>query len=101
MGVEKVLTACALIYKKIANTDCCLMTRRSFKSEFLPGMYELPGGHIESNESEIDGLVREIKEELNLDIEVGNIFDSFTYFHKGKLVVENICLATSISLLSE
>lgn len=36
----------------------------------LPLKWELPGGKIEPNESDEDCLVREIKEELNIEIEI-------------------------------
>jgi 8-oxo-dGTP diphosphatase len=94
-------TACALIYRKVDGTFQCLMTKRSLKSSFLPGAYELPGGHIESGETDQEGLRREIREELNLKITVGSFFDSFTYVHNGKTVLENIYLATPTSSLDD
>lgn len=38
----------------------------------LPGMWEFPGGKVEPSESKREALVREIREELNADIEVGD-----------------------------
>jgi 8-oxo-dGTP pyrophosphatase MutT (NUDIX family) len=35
--------------------------------------WDLPGGRIEPGESSYDCLVREVKEELNLDVEVGRL----------------------------
>ena len=32
--------------------------------------YAIPGGHVEGNESSEEALVREIKEELNLDVQI-------------------------------
>lgn len=49
--------------------------------------FVLPGGSVEANENNIDALVREIKEETNLDIEidrelwqVNNEFDERTQY---------------------
>ncbi len=46
-----------------------LVTQRSEKME-LPLKWEFPGGKLESNENEIDCIKREIREELNIEIEV-------------------------------
>ncbi|MFQ5620791.1 MAG: NUDIX domain-containing protein [Candidatus Nanoarchaeia archaeon] len=39
---------------------------------FRPHMeyYVVPGGHIEENESEEEALIREVKEETNLDVKI-------------------------------
>lgn len=46
-----------------------LVTQRSEKMK-LPLKWEFPGGKLEDGESEIDCIKREIKEEINIDIEV-------------------------------
>lgn len=46
-----------------------LITRRA-SSESMAGWWEFPGGKIEARESAAECLIREIKEELNLDINV-------------------------------
>jgi len=43
------------------------------------GTWEFPGGRMNENETPIDGLKRELKEELNLDIELGQLFDAFNF----------------------
>ena len=40
----------------------------------LSGMWEFPGGKVEKGESKEVALVREIKEETNLDIKVGDLY---------------------------
>lgn len=45
----------------------------------LSGMWEFPGGKIENNESEKEALVREIQEELTVDIEILDYINESTY----------------------
>lgn len=47
-----------------------LILKRSPKmvSDASPWEWDLPGGHIEKNEKDVQGLAREIKEETNLTI---------------------------------
>jgi 8-oxo-dGTP pyrophosphatase MutT (NUDIX family) len=41
--------------------------------------WELPGGKLEPGEEPRDCLAREIREEINLDAEIGEILDSWVY----------------------
>lgn len=52
-------------------------TQRGY-GEFKDG-WEFPGGKIESGESAQDALIREINEELNVTISVGELFDIVEY----------------------
>ena len=58
--------ACALII----DTQNRLFTAQRSSTMSLPLKWELPGGKIEPNESSEECLIREIKEELNIDIEI-------------------------------
>ena len=51
----------------IFNNHKLLMTKRSIKKSH-PLKWEIPGGCSQSNESSIDTLIREIKEELGISI---------------------------------
>lgn len=57
--------SCAIIQKN----DKILVCQRS-ETMKLPLKWEFPGGKIEEGESKKECLKREVKEELNLDIEV-------------------------------
>lgn len=46
-----------------------LITQRNLKKS-QGGLWEFPGGKIEPNETRENAIVREIKEELDIDIEV-------------------------------
>ena len=43
------------------------------------GKWEFPGGKVKENESHKGAITREIKEELNLEIEPGNVIYSIIY----------------------
>lgn len=57
---------CALI---INNQNQVLAAQRS-ETMSLPLKWEFPGGKIEPNETAEDCLIREIKEELNIEVEI-------------------------------
>ena len=61
-----------------------LIVKRHPKSRTDPEMWELPGGKVESGEEFADALVREIKEETNLDVEIGDFAEAIqnNYSHK-------------------
>lgn len=56
---------CAIIFFE----DKILVTQRSERMK-LPLKWEFPGGKLEKNESKIECIKREIKEEINIDIDV-------------------------------
>lgn len=52
-----------------------LFIRRRNNDPHNPGMWDLPGGRVDLGEDPRIGLVRETKEETNVDIEVGPPLD--------------------------
>ena len=81
---QQVITACAFIHQKVDGVDKVFMARRADTKKFLPGVYELPGGHIDFGETPTDGLVREIQEEFGAAVTLGDPFAVFTYQNKVK-----------------
>ena len=61
----------------IVNNDKIFATQRGY-GEFK-GSWEFPGGKIEHGETPRQALIREIKEELDTEIEVGSLFDTVEY----------------------
>lgn len=66
IGLKIIDVTCAIIVDK---DNRVLVTQRS-QSMSLPLKWEFPGGKIEPNESAEECLIREIKEELGIDIEI-------------------------------
>ncbi|MGY6743386.1 MAG: (deoxy)nucleoside triphosphate pyrophosphohydrolase [Cecembia sp.] len=62
----------------------------------LPLKWEFPGGKIESGESAEDCLIREIKEELNLDISVSQRLKSNFHSYTGEKQIELIPFLANI-----
>ncbi len=54
----------------IVNNNQLLLIKRADDDVHRPGIWEIPGGRLDKDENMIDGLVRETKEETNLDIEI-------------------------------
>jgi len=61
-----------------------LIVKRHPKSITDPEMWELPGGKVEKGEFFTDALIREIKEEVNLEVKVGDFAEAVQndYMHK-------------------
>lgn len=92
---QQVITACAFIHHDFAGVEKVFLPKRAATKKFLPGVYELPGGHIDFGEDIIAGLQREINEEFGMQITVGDPFAAFTYTNhvKGSHSVEIIYFA--------
>jgi len=62
-----------------------LVTRRQ-KGVHLAGLWEFPGGKIDEGETHEAALAREIREELNADVEVGELVFDVTHAYDDRTV---------------
>ena len=100
---QQVITACALIHQVFDGVEKIFLPKRAAAKKFLPGIFELPGGHINFGEDIVSGLTREIREEFGMDISVGDPFYVFTYTNevKGSHSIEVDYFATFSTPISE
>lgn len=98
---QQVVTACAFIHQRIDGVEKVFLPKRAETKRFLPGVYELPGGHIDFGEEMEAGLAREIQEEFGMEVRIGDPFAAFTYVNDVKVShsIEVVYFAQFIDLL--
>src|ERR1051325_142909 len=62
-----------------------ILSQRRF-GQHLGGLWEFPGGKVEPSESFEDCLARELKEELDIEVEVCEKIDEVTHKYPEKTV---------------
>ena len=75
--IKTVNVVAAIICDSMKNTTKIFSTARGY-GEF-EGKWEFPGGKIEESETPQEALKREIREELDTEIEVGDLIDTIEY----------------------
>lgn len=76
---EQVITACGFVWREVDGVRQVFLPRRAETKKFLPGVWELPGGHVDFGEQVEVGLAREIEEEFGMKTRIGDPFSVFTY----------------------
>ena len=82
------------------NNEILLFLRDEKPSIPFPNMWDLPGGHVEENETPKQCIVREMKEEMELDIKECELFSvnelpdriEYTFWKKTNLDIDRIRL---------
>lgn len=72
--VQKVIVGGILIHNKKA-----LIIKRSENDEAFPGLWEIPSGKKEQFEEPVLALIREVKEEVGIDVTVKNPVGVFSF----------------------
>ena len=100
---QQVISACAFIHHDFDGVTKVFLPKRADTKKFLPGLHEIPGGHIDFGESIIDGLKREIREEFEIDVIIGDPFAAFDYTNeiRGSHSVEIVYFATLLGSPSD
>ena len=68
------------------NNKILLQKRKGTK--LWPGYYALPAGHIDQGENQYEALIREAKEELNIEINPKDIINSYVVLRRNYFEVD-------------
>ena len=75
--MKTIKVVAAIICSSLDKKERVLATARGYGD--FKGMWEFPGGKIEAGETPQQALVREIQEELDVDIAVGELLHTIEY----------------------
>ena len=75
--MKKIKVAAAVICDSVQDKKRIFATARGYGD--FKGQWEFPGGKVEAGETSQQALVREIKEELEATIAVGDLIDTIEY----------------------
>lgn len=81
---QQVITVCSFIHHNFDGVRKVFLPKRAATKKFLPNVYNVPGGHVDFGEELVVALKREIQEEFNKEITVGDPFAAFTYMNEVK-----------------
>lgn len=97
----KVITTVAGIIKNEKGEILCTL-RDKGKYEYVSFKWEFPGGKIEENETNQEALERELHEELDIDVKIGDFFYQIEHdypdFHLSMAVYECELISKDIKM---
>jgi len=80
-GKNQIEVSAALIFH-----DGKLLITQRHADDHLGGLWEFPGGKREPGETFEQCLVREIREELGIEVEVGGLFEGISHAYPDKAI---------------
>jgi len=93
MEKKKAIPLYQVVAAAISNESGRYLLAKRPKGGMLPGLWEFPGGKVEDGEDDHTALQREIREELNTTVSVGNLIGSYrhAYTHFKVAVRAYLC----------
>ena len=95
--LKKVLPLQEIGIGLVFNQDGQLLIDQRLESSNMGGMWEFPGGKKEANESIEETVKREIKEEIGIDIYIGEELISFEHLYSHKKLYFTVFLCEYLS----
>ena len=92
MGTKVIEVSAGLIFR----SGRLLITQR-LADAHLGGLWEFPGGKRESGETFAQCLARELREELGIEVNVGELFERVTHAYDDKTVCLQFFLCELLS----
>jgi 8-oxo-dGTP diphosphatase len=71
--MKKIPTALIVVAAALVRQDGGILLQKRPKGRSMAGLWEFPGGKIEDGETPEDALVRELSEELAVEIDASNL----------------------------
>ena len=81
------------------NNKILLQKRKGTK--LWPGYYALPAGHIDQGENQYEALIREAKEELDIEINPKDIINSYVVLRRNYFEIDGKILEPYIDYYFE
>jgi len=72
----------------LINQNKILVQKRK-GTKLWPGYYGLPAWHIEICENQYEALIREVKEELGIEIKIKDIINNYVVFRRNFFEVDS------------
>ena len=93
--MQRIEVVGAALLRDLPGKGRCVLASRRTEPPRLAGLWEFPGGKVEPGESDEQALVRELTEELRVDVEVGERFGEELQIGKAAVLRVYLCRLVS------
>jgi 8-oxo-dGTP diphosphatase len=85
-----------IVIAAIIERDGCILIGKRKQGKQHPGAWEFPGGTLEEGETPEQCLRRELQEELDITVEVGDLFCSSEYSYTPEFTIRLMVYRTTV-----